>query len=105
MGGTTSLVVAAQEEALAVVGLSPPAKFEDQDALAAVASVTEPKLLIATEGDAVSLMFEDCWPRRRSLWSRSCTQGQRTGLDILCQPSCPDEESAALAGCKPRSES
>lgn len=59
MGATTSLVVAAQENVQAVVAISPPARFEDQDALAAVPNVAEPKLLIASEEDKAALEFDD----------------------------------------------
>ncbi len=51
MGGTTSLVVAAREDLAGVVAVSAPAQFDSQDALAAVASITEPKLFIASEDD------------------------------------------------------
>ena len=54
MGGTTSLVVAAREDLAGVVAVSAPAQFEDQDALAAVASITEPKLFIASEDDTAA---------------------------------------------------
>jgi dienelactone hydrolase len=97
MGGTTSLVAAEQEEALAVVGLSPPAEFEEQDALAAVPSVTEPKLLIATEGDAESLKFEDLLAAAADPVESELYKGTAHGTDILCADSCPDEESTVLA--------
>ena len=54
MGGTTSLVLAAREDLAGVVAISAPAQFEDQDALAAVASITEPKLFIASEDDTAA---------------------------------------------------
>lgn len=52
MGGTASLIVAAREDVAGVVTVSAPAKFEGLDAETAVSEVTEPKLFIASEGDA-----------------------------------------------------
>jgi alpha/beta superfamily hydrolase len=59
IGATTALVVAAEEEVQAVVAISPPAEFEEQDALTAVTNVTEPKLFIASEGDEEALRFTE----------------------------------------------
>lgn len=88
MGGTTSLVVAAREDVAGVVAVSAPAQFEDQDALAAVASITEPKLLpklfIASEDDtaAVSslaaLIGASGEPKEEQIYT-----GARHGTDLL----------------------
>ncbi|MGB2694142.1 MAG: alpha/beta fold hydrolase [Dehalococcoidia bacterium] len=59
MGATTSLVVAAEADVAGVVAVSPPAEFEDQKALAALPDVQAPALLIASEGDAPSLRFDE----------------------------------------------
>jgi len=59
MGATTSLVVAAQQDVDGVVAISPPATFEDQDALVAVASESTPKLFIASAEDAPALSFDE----------------------------------------------
>jgi alpha-beta hydrolase superfamily lysophospholipase len=60
MGGTTSLVVAAQEQVNGVVAISPPSQFEGQDALAAVPQITAPKLFLASENDtAAALSLEE----------------------------------------------
>jgi len=56
MGGTTSLVAAAQADVDGVVAISAPADFEGQDALAAVPNVTVPKLFIASEGDELAAL-------------------------------------------------
>lgn len=56
MGGTASLVVAAQREVAGVVAVSAPAQFEDQDALSAVPGVTVPKLFLASEDDTAALI-------------------------------------------------
>ena len=56
MGGTASLVVAAQEDVAGVVAISAPAQFTVQDALSAVPSVTEPKLFIASEDDTAAMV-------------------------------------------------
>lgn len=59
MGGTTSLVVAAQEAVEGVAVISPPAQFEGQDALGAVPNVTAPKLFIASEDDTAARLSLD----------------------------------------------
>ncbi len=56
MGGTTSLVVAAQEEVTGVVAVSAPAQFEDQDALSAIPGVPWPTLLVASEDDTAAIL-------------------------------------------------
>ena len=56
MGGTTSLVVAAQEDVAGVVAVSAPAQFEDQDALGAVVGIVEPKLFIVSEDDTAAML-------------------------------------------------
>jgi len=56
MGGTTSLVVAAQENVAGVVAVSAPSEFEEQDALSAVPNVEEPKLFIASEEDTAAVL-------------------------------------------------
>jgi uncharacterized protein len=97
MGGTTSLVVAQEGDVVAVVGLSPPAQFEDQDALAAVPLVTAPKLLIASEGDAPSLMFDDLVEAAAPPKDVQMYPGIAHGTALLCQPECPDDESEVVA--------
>ncbi|MDP3766615.1 MAG: dienelactone hydrolase family protein, partial [Dehalococcoidia bacterium] len=59
MGGTASLVVAAQEDVAGVVSISAPSEFEGQDALAAVANIDEPKLFIAAEDDTAAMLSLD----------------------------------------------
>ena len=60
MGGTTALVVAAQEQLDGVIVVSPPSRFEGQDALGAVQQITAPKLFIASEDDtAAELSLEE----------------------------------------------
>ena len=84
MGGTTSLVVAAREDLAGVVAVSAPAQFEDQDALAAVASITEPKLFIASEDDTAAatslaaLIGASGEPKDEQIYS-----GDRHGTDLL----------------------
>jgi len=63
MGGTASLIVAAQDEVAGVVAISAPQSFQGLEALDVVADVTEPKLFIASEGDlsavsSLELFFE-----------------------------------------------
>ena len=84
MGGTTSLVVAAREDLAGVVAVSAPAQFESQDALAAVASITEPKLFIASEDDTAAvtslaaLIGASGEPKDEQIYS-----GDRHGTDLL----------------------
>lgn len=60
MGGTTALVVAAQEQLDGVIVVSPPSRFEGQDALGAAPQITAPKLFIASEEDtAARLSLEE----------------------------------------------
>jgi len=59
MGATTSLVVASQEPVNGVVAISPPAKFNEQDGLAAVPLLSVPKLFIASVDDEGALQFDD----------------------------------------------
>ena len=57
MGGTTSLVVAAQGSAIeGVVAVSALAQFEGQDALKAAPNVTVPKLFLASQGDEAAVL-------------------------------------------------
>lgn len=56
MGGTASLVVAAQADVQGVVAISAPAEFEGQNALKAVPNVTVPKLFIASEDDELATL-------------------------------------------------
>lgn len=54
MGATTAIDVAAVEDVEGVVSISAPSEFEGHDAVAAIGNVSEPKLLIASEGDAAA---------------------------------------------------
>ena len=58
MGATTSLVLGEREDVAGIVAISPPARFDSQDALDAVPRVTAPKLFIASEDDAPALDFD-----------------------------------------------
>ena len=59
MGGTTALVLAAEERVRGVVALSAPAVFESQDALSAVPAISAPKLFIASEEDTAAMISLD----------------------------------------------
>lgn len=54
MGATTAIEVASLEDVDGLVSVSAPADFEGHDALAAMGSVSEPKLLIASEDDTAA---------------------------------------------------
>ena len=83
MGATTSLVVAAQEDVDAVVAISAPAEFEEQDALAAVPSVTEPKLFIASEEDEAALRFDDLVAAAAEPKEPESYSGKAHGTDLF----------------------
>ena len=59
MGGTTALVVGADEDIAGVVAISPPSVFEGQDALGAMPNIRAPKLLIASEEDTAAKLSLD----------------------------------------------
>jgi dienelactone hydrolase len=60
MGGTAALVVGARDGNVeAVVAISAPERFEEQDALAAVAASDVPVLLLASEEDTAAILSLD----------------------------------------------
>jgi alpha/beta superfamily hydrolase len=91
MGATASLVAASKDDVQAVVAISPPARFEDQDALAAVPNVTEPKLLIASEGDKAALEFADLVAAAAEPKEIESYTGNAHGTDLFAS-----EHAAAL---------
>jgi pimeloyl-ACP methyl ester carboxylesterase len=52
MGGSASIIVASEEDVAGVVAISAPQSFQGLEPLEVVADVSEPKLFIASEGDA-----------------------------------------------------
>ncbi len=54
MGGTASMIVAAQEEVSGVISISSPSEFQGHDARKAVGDIEEPLLLLASEDDAAA---------------------------------------------------
>jgi len=54
MGGTTSMIVAAQENVTGVISISSPSEFQGFDARKAVRDIEEPLLLLASEDDAAA---------------------------------------------------
>ena len=84
MGGTTSLVVAAEQELAGVVVISAPSTFEDQDGLAAVGAVSAPKLFLASEEDqAAVLSLEELWEAAPDPKERETYSGKAHGTDLL----------------------
>ena len=77
MGGTASLIVAAQDEVAGVVAVSAPQSFQGLEALEIVAGISEPKLFIASEDDAsaassLELFFEEARePKEQRLFTGS----------------------------------
>lgn len=94
MGGTASLVVAADEDVAGVVALSAPALFESQDALSAVAEVAVPKLFIASEGDAPALSFDELVAAAAQPKEQELYPGNAHGTDLLLAEK--SEEAAAV---------
>lgn len=83
MGGTASLVVAAQEDVAGVVAVSAPSRFEDQDGLSAVPDVTEPKLFIASEDDTAALGFEELLEAAGEPKEQEVYSGNAHGTNLL----------------------
>jgi alpha-beta hydrolase superfamily lysophospholipase len=54
MGGTTSLIVAAERDVAGVVSISAPSEFQGHDARDAIAQIEVPRLLIASEDDTAA---------------------------------------------------
>lgn len=59
MGGTASLIVAAEEEVAGVVAISAPADFQYLDALEPSTEITAPKLFISSEGDVPAIRSQE----------------------------------------------
>jgi pimeloyl-ACP methyl ester carboxylesterase len=83
MGATTSLVLAGESRVKAVVALSPPAKFESQDALHAVPDIHVPKLFVASEGDAPALQFAELYAAAADPKEEALYPGTAHGTDLL----------------------
>ena len=84
MGGTATLVVAELADIDGAIAVSAPSRFAEQDALAAVAAIAEPKLLIASEdvtGDMVSL--EELLEAARGPKERATFSGTAHGTDLF----------------------
>jgi hypothetical protein len=91
MGATTSLVVGGAPAVDAVVALSPPAEFEGQDALQAATGLDVPKLLLASEGDAPALRFDELRAAAMPPVEDEIYPGNAHGTDLLL----PDKNEAA----------
>jgi alpha-beta hydrolase superfamily lysophospholipase len=59
MGGTTSLVVAAEAGVDGVVSISAPARFQGQNAVDAISRIVAPTLLLAAEDDTAAVVSLD----------------------------------------------
>lgn len=97
MGATTSLVVAGANDVKAVVAVSPPAKFESQDALAAAPDLDEPKLFIASELDAPTLQFDELYDAAAKPKEKELYPGKLHGTDLLDSVK---NDQAAAAGAQ-----
>ena len=56
MGGTTSLVVAAESDVAGVVSVSAPSEFQGQNAVDAISRIVAPTILIAAEEDTAAMV-------------------------------------------------
>jgi pimeloyl-ACP methyl ester carboxylesterase len=83
MGATTALVVAGANNVKAVVAVSPPAKFESQDALATVPGLHASKLFIASELDAPALQFDELYGAAAEPKEKELYPGKLHGTDLL----------------------
>ncbi len=93
MGATTSLVVAKEEKVAGVVAVSPPAQFDNQDALRTVAEVTTAKLFIASEQDAPALDFDDLYSAAAEPKEEQIYPGNAHGTDLLDSSKNPNAAS------------
>ncbi len=59
MGGTASLILAAEKKVAGVVAISAPAEFQYLDALEPSKKITAPKLFISSEGDVPAIRSQE----------------------------------------------
>ena len=90
MGATTSLVVGERERVAGIVAISPPAKFDSQDALKAAPNVTAAKLFIASEDDAPALDFDKLVAAAAEPKEEESYPGNAHGTDLLDPSKNPD---------------
>jgi pimeloyl-ACP methyl ester carboxylesterase len=83
MGATTSLVVAGATNVRAIVAISPPSRFESQDALAAVGTLTVSKLFVVSELDAPTLQFDQLYEAAAGPKEEEVYPGNLHGTDLL----------------------
>ncbi len=83
MGATTSLVVAGPSDVNAVVAISPPSEFESQDAAAAVATLSAPKLFLVSEEDAPTLQFDSLYEAAAGPKEEQTYPGKLHGTDLM----------------------
>jgi esterase/lipase len=98
MGGTAAIKVAARLDLAGIVTLSAPDNFQGLDARDDVATVTEPKLFVAAQGDdgapdSVAFFMQQAPDPKDSI----IYDGSQHGTDILRGPSGPDLEEALFA--------
>ena len=84
MGGTASLIAAAQMEVAGVVAISAPAKFEGLDAEKVVDQVSERKLFIASKGDSsATTSLERLFERAPEPKEAKVFEGSEHGTNLL----------------------
>ena len=91
MGGTTSLVVAAQEDVAGVVSISSPAEFQGQNAVEAIAKISAPIYLISAEEDTAAMVsLEELRARAEQAVVSETFTGDAHGTALLEDPQAAD---------------
>src|SRR3990172_2057722 len=83
MGATTSLVLGEREDVAGIVAISPPAKFDSQDALDAAPRVTSPKLFLASEHAPPALDFDSLFGAAAEPKEEELYPGIAHGTDLF----------------------
>jgi len=98
MGGTASLIAAAQMEVAGVVAISAPAKFEGLDAEAVVGQVSERKLFIASKGDSsATTSLERLFERAPEPKEEEVFEGSDHGTNLLEGKYAAEVKAAIMA--------
>jgi pimeloyl-ACP methyl ester carboxylesterase len=98
MGGTAALMVAAREEVAGVVAMSAPAQFEGLDAEELIAQVSEPKLFIASEGDASAMTsLETLFEQAAEPKEQKVFEGLAHGTKLLEEEHAQEAKAAITA--------
>jgi len=98
MGGTASLIAAAQMEVAGVVAISAPADFEGLDAEKVVDQVSERKLFIASKGDSSAMTsLERLFERAPEPKEEKVFEGSEHGTNLLEGGHAAEAKAAIMA--------